>query len=103
MARSLILPIAEDDIVHLFEFHLDHSDRTANAFADAVIEVVRRLELFPESGAPREHIAKGLRVVPVQRFRANVFYAVTKNGHAPLVTVLRVLRQERRVSRTDFE
>ena len=56
MARSLILPVAEDDIVRHFERYLDHGDSTAHAFADAVIEVVRRLEAFPESGAPRDDL-----------------------------------------------
>lgn len=102
MARSLILPVAEDDIAELFEYHLDHSDRTAHAFADAVIEVVARLEQFPESGSLRSDVLDGLRLVPIARFNANVFYVATVDGEETVVTIFRVLRQERDVSPADF-
>ena len=103
MHTSLILPVAEDDIAELFEFHLDHSDRTAHALADEVIKVVRRLEQFPESGSPRGQILEGLRVVPIRRFHANVYYVIADEKGGPLVTILRVLRQERHISPSDFE
>lgn len=101
MADSLILPVAERDVVEIFEYHLDHSDGTASRFADAVIEVVRRLEQFPYSGAPRQDLGEDVRVVSLNRQRANLYYAVVE-GDRTTVTVLRVLRQERRVSKEDF-
>ena len=103
MARSLILPVAERDILDLFEHHLDHSDRTAHALANAVMAAVERLEQFPESGSPRQEVMDDLRVVVLRRFRANVFYTVTNRDGAPIVTVLRVFRQEREVSKADFQ
>ena len=102
VARSLILPAAEADIVEIFEYHLDHSDQTANEFADAVIEVVLRLEQFPESGSPRSDVLDGLRVVPMRRFKTNLYYVSTADSSETLVTVFRVLRQERSVSEDDF-
>lgn len=102
MARSLILPVAEADIHEVFEHHLDHSDQTANAFVDAVIDAVRRLERFPQSGAPRSDLGAEFRMVPIRRFRVNVFYLVTTGEPDDLVTVLRVLRQERDVDRDDL-
>ena len=86
-----------------FERYLDHSDATAHRFADAVAEVVQRLEQFPESGSPRFDVLDGLRVVPMRRFKTNVFYVVAVGETETLVTIFRVLRQERDVSADDIE
>ncbi|MEO0558346.1 MAG: type II toxin-antitoxin system RelE/ParE family toxin [Bacteroidota bacterium] len=103
MARSLILPVAEQDIVRLFEYHLDHSDHTAHRFADAVIEAVRQLETFPESGPAQPNLGEGIRVVHLNRYRANLYYIVAGEDDDPLVTILRVFRQERDIGEQDFE
>ncbi len=100
MVRSLILPRAEQDIALIFEYHLDHSDRTAKRFVDAVVAVVRRLEQFPESGSPRRDLGADIRFVAVTEYRVNLYYHVAE-GEETVVTILRVLRQERDVSEDD--
>ena len=125
MARLLILPEAEQDIEDLFVYHLDHSDRTATLFADAVWAALGRLEDYPYSGTPRPDLVEGVRVAHVHAYRASVFYVVVggrdpetapeetppggddpkgdddQEGE-PVVTVLHVFRQERDVRATDF-
>ena len=109
MARLLILPEAEQDIEDLFVYHLDHGDRTATLFADAVWTVLGRLEDYPYSGTPRPDLVEGVRVAHVHAYRASVFYVVggldpgTAPGEGdPVVTVLHVFRQERDVGAADF-
>lgn len=85
----------------LFEHYLDHSHRTATAFADAVIDVVRRLEDHPRSGSPRPELGEGIRAAHANAYRTTLYYLVTE-GPDPVVTVLRVLRQERNVTGDDL-
>lgn len=76
MARSLLTPRAEQDVVDLFEWGLDYSDRAAVRVADLVAAAIRRLEQFPESGSPRFALGATERVVPLRRLRAALYYEV---------------------------
>ena len=102
MARSLLSPVAERDLLDLFERRLDYSDRAANALVDAVLAVVRRLEDHPWSGSPRPELGDGVRAAHVNTYRTTLYYLVTEAPAEPVVTVLRILRQERDVGGADF-
>ncbi len=94
MARSIILPRAEEDIAAIFEYH---SDQTANRFVDAVISVVERLEQFPESRSPKNDLGGGLQAVVLGEYKTTLYYHFT-GGEETVITVLRILRQERDVN-----
>lgn len=98
MARSLLTPRADQGIVDLFERGLDYSDQAAVRVADIVASAVRRLELFPESGSPRPSLGEAVRVVPLRRLHAVLYYEVVGEE----LVVLRVLREERDVAGEDL-
>ena len=103
MPRSLILPAAilpaaEADVVALSEHHPDRSDRAARELADAIADAVQRPETLPEGGVARPDLGADIRAVHLNRLWTTLDYAVSDAPGGPLVTVLRVLRQERDVA-----
>ncbi len=96
MAVVRILPRAELDIEELFAYLADFSDRAADRLVHEIESVANRLAIYPESGSPREEFGTDTRVVPMPGLGVNVFYLVVSNGKS-VVTILRVLRQERDV------
>ena len=70
--------------------------------ARAFDAVIQRLIEYPESGSPRPELAPDVRVVVLRAFRLLVFYHVRAGQETTQVLVLRVLRQERDVTRDDL-
>ncbi len=99
MLRIIYLKAARDDIKSQFEYRGDHSEQSARRYADALTSGLEQLEIFPSIGRPRPELADDLRSLGINAIGVTVYYHLKGEN---VITVSRVIRQERDVTRSDF-
>ena len=85
MPRILRTPLAEDDLLSIWDYIAEDSLDAADRVVREISEKFEALASSPRSGTPREELAPSLRSDPVGNYI--VFYLPLKDG----IEVIRVL------------
>jgi toxin ParE1/3/4 len=89
MPRVMQRPLAEVDILEIWDYIADDSLAAADRWVDHIDEQFRLLAAQPLMGKSRDELAPGMRSFPVGRYV--VFYAPLDDG----IDVVRVLHGAR--------
>ncbi len=89
MAIVLKRPLAEIDLLDIWDYIADDSMDRADEFLDRIEEKLQTLALNPGIGRRREELLPGLRSFPIANYV--VFYRAIEDG----IDVLRVLHGSR--------
>ena len=96
MAKPLLSPLAEDDLVEIWHFIAEDNAGAADRFLDRLGEACRLLADQPGLGRARAELAPGLRSFPVGR------YVIFYRPAAGSVEIARVLSAYRDIDPTFF-
>lgn len=90
-------PLAFEDLVEIWAFIAEDSERQADRFLATIDSKLRLLAHQPHIGRAREELLPGLRSFPVGRYV--VFYLPAEGG----IDVVRVLHSARDIDLGDFQ
>src|SRR5690349_6795588 len=82
-------PLAQEDLIEIWEYIADDSIDHADAFIDIVDGKLRTLAAQPMMGRARDELMAGLRSFPVGRYM--LFYELVMDG----IALVRVLHSAR--------
>ena len=89
-------PLAQEDLIEIWEYIADDNINRADAFIDIVDGKLRTLAAQPMMGRARDEMMAGLRSFPVGRYI--LFYELVTDG----IALVRVLHSTRDIP-TQFE
>jgi toxin ParE1/3/4 len=89
-------PLAQEDLIEIWEYIADDNINRADAFIDIVDGKLRTLAAQPMMGRARDELMAGLRSFPVGRYI--LFYELVTDG----IALVRVLHSARDIP-TQFE
>ena len=76
--RIIVSPEADAQLIALYRYiAVEASPRTAERFVDAILDQCEKLSRFPDRGAPRGDLRRGLRTLVFRR--VVIAYAVGKD------------------------
>ncbi|MEC4804065.1 MAG: type II toxin-antitoxin system RelE/ParE family toxin [Jaaginema sp. PMC 1079.18] len=96
MPVIIIKPLAESDLVKIWQFIAEQNPEGADRILDQIDRQISRLAAMPSMGKQQEKILSGLRSFPVKNYV--IFYFLIRDG----VEIVRVLHGARDVE-TIFE
>jgi toxin ParE1/3/4 len=96
MAAIYKRPLAQEDLIEIWEYIADDNINRADAFIDIVDGKLRTLAAQPMMGRARDELMAGLRSFPVGRYI--LFYELVTDG----IALVRVLHSARDIP-TQFE
>ncbi len=82
-------PLAQEDLIEIWEYIADDSIDRADAFIDIIDVKLRTLAAQPMMGRARDELMAGLRSFPVGRYM--LFYELVTDG----IALVRVLHSAR--------
>lgn len=89
MPRLRITPRANSDLLEIWAYISDDSERTADKFIDQMHEAIQKLAKHPELGRRRDELSQGIRSFPFRRYV--VFYRRT----SAFLLIVRILHGAR--------
>jgi toxin ParE1/3/4 len=89
MPTLSIRPLAEADLLDIWDFIAEDSEAKADRFLDLLIHKLQQIAQMPGMGRRREELAPGLRSFPVRNY--SLFYQITEDG----IDVVRVIHGSR--------
>ncbi len=89
MPNLFIRPLAEADLLDIWDFIAEDSEAKADRFLDVLNQKLQAIAQMPGMGRRREELAPGLRSFPVRNY--NLFYQITEDG----IDVVRVIHGSR--------
>jgi toxin ParE1/3/4 len=89
MPTLSIRPLAEADLLDIWDFIAEDSEANADRFLDVLNHKLQRIAQMPSMGRRREELAPGLRSFPVRNY--SLFYQITEDG----IDVVRVIHGSR--------
>jgi toxin ParE1/3/4 len=89
MPTLSIRPLAEADLLDIWDFIAEDSEAKADRFLDVLNQKLQAIAQMPGMGRRREELAPGLRSFPVRNY--SLFYQITEDG----IDVVRVIHGSR--------
>lgn len=97
IARLLLSPIAEADLVEIGSFIAEDDPVRAQTFVLELREFLKKVAASPFIGRPRDDVRKGLRSIPFVGYSYTIYYRVLARRSG--IKVERVLHGARDFSR----